>query len=77
MIGGALLAVAVVSSAAISVKRLHDVGLSGWWVIPLLLPYVSAVGGVALLLWPGDSTTNAFDATSRSRPARRRGAAHA
>ncbi|WP_246707280.1 DUF805 domain-containing protein [Mesorhizobium sp. NZP2077] len=32
---------------ALVVRRLHDVGLSGWFVLPCFIP---AVGGVAMLV---------------------------
>ena len=35
-------------SLAVSIRRLHDIGLSGWWYLIGLVPYL---GGVLLLLW--------------------------
>lgn len=51
---------AVVPSLACSVRRLHDIGKSGWW---LLICFVPFVGGIILFIFalldstPGD---NAF-----------------
>jgi uncharacterized membrane protein YhaH (DUF805 family) len=42
------LLVAIVPSLAVSVRRLHDTGHSGWW---LLLDFVPIVGAIILLIW--------------------------
>jgi uncharacterized membrane protein YhaH (DUF805 family) len=50
----------VVPHLAVSVRRLHDVGRSGWWVLILFVPLV---GIVALLVWytsRGEDGTNRF-----------------
>ena len=44
----------------VSVRRLHDVGRSGWW---LLLSFVPLVGFLVLLYWdvqPGEPGANAW-----------------
>ncbi len=35
-------------SLAVSVRRLHDIGRSGWWLLLVLLPII---GWIALLIW--------------------------
>ena len=35
-------------SLAVSVRRLHDVGKSGWWVFISLVPII---GSIILLIW--------------------------
>lgn len=45
---------------AVAVRRLHDVGRSGWWVLLLLLPFI---GFLVLLFWfvqPSDPHDNAY-----------------
>lgn len=47
-------------SLAVSVRRLHDVGRSGWW---LLLAVVPVIGWIVLLVWTvtkGDAAENRF-----------------
>lgn len=39
--------VAAVPTLAVTVRRLHDIGNSGWWILINLVPYV---GGIALLV---------------------------
>jgi uncharacterized membrane protein YhaH (DUF805 family) len=36
------------SSLAVGVRRLHDIGRSGWW---LLIGLVPLVGGILLIVW--------------------------
>ncbi len=47
---------------AVGVRRLHDVGRSGWW---LLIGIIPLVGSLVLLYWmvqPGDAGSNAYGA---------------
>ncbi|WP_418058484.1 DUF805 domain-containing protein [Pimelobacter simplex] len=57
----ALLTLALlVPTTAVAVRRLHDVGRSGWWLLLILVP---VLGLIALILWwasPGDNETNAY-----------------
>lgn len=47
-----------VPELAMSVRRMHDIGKSGWW---LLIGFIPLVGGIILLIWackagdPGDN----------------------
>ena len=46
---------------AVSAKRFHDLGRSGWWV---LLHFIPWIGGFIILVWlgifPGDSFRNEY-----------------
>lgn len=49
---------------AVAVRRLHDIGKSGWF---LLVAFVPFVGGIVLLYWyikEGDTGDNAYGAKS-------------
>ncbi len=37
-----------IPSLAVSVRRLHDIGRSGWWVLLSLIPLV---GAIILIIW--------------------------
>lgn len=50
---GLLLAFCISLAALLAVRRLHDVGLSGWWALALLLPGLNLVGYALLLGLPG------------------------
>ena len=48
---------------AVSVRRLHDTGRSGWWMLLGMIPLVNCVGGIVLLLFfvmEGNSHVNAY-----------------
>lgn len=47
-------------TVAVYVKRLHDIGVSGWWVIVGLLPIVNYVTPFALGCWPGQQGDNRY-----------------
>ncbi len=52
----------IIPSLAISVRRLHDVNRSGWWLLIGLIP---VVGWIVLLVWairPSDVGNNSFGA---------------
>ena len=45
---------------AVSVRRLHDIGKSGWW---LLLAFIPLIGAIVLIVWAareGDHGDNAY-----------------
>ena len=47
-------------SLGVSVRRLHDIGRSGWW---LLIQFVPFIGSLILLWWfvrPGEGSDNAY-----------------
>jgi uncharacterized membrane protein YhaH (DUF805 family) len=45
----AIYALAVlIPSIAVGIRRLHDVGRSGWWTFVVLVPII---GAIALLIW--------------------------
>ena len=52
----------IVPSITVTVRRLHDIGRSGWWYF---LPLVPVVGGIVLLIWmcwPSDDHANSYGA---------------
>ena len=62
-VGGGSLVVALgflLPSVAVNVRRLHDIGRSGWWYFIALVPIV---GAIVLLVWyctKGTAGTNCF-----------------
>ncbi|MFM9940541.1 MAG: DUF805 domain-containing protein [Hyphomicrobiaceae bacterium] len=51
--------VLLVPNLAVSVRRLHDIGKSGWWVLLIL----TGIGIIPLIYWycqPGTAETNAY-----------------
>ena len=37
--------------AAVTARRLHDVGKSGWWQVLGAIPYVNIIGVIVLIFW--------------------------
>ncbi|MGD9828359.1 MAG: DUF805 domain-containing protein [Hyphomicrobiaceae bacterium] len=51
---------------AVSVRRLHDIDKSGWW---LLIAFIPLVGLILLIYWacqPGTPTANTYDSPQRA-----------
>jgi uncharacterized membrane protein YhaH (DUF805 family) len=40
-----------IPSLAVLVRRLHDMGKSGWWAILNFIPLVNSIGGIILLVF--------------------------
>jgi uncharacterized membrane protein YhaH (DUF805 family) len=60
IIGGLALLAAFIPILAVTVRRLHDINMSGWWVLLRLVPFI---GGLVLLLFlvlPGVKGSNRF-----------------
>ncbi len=45
---------------AVSVRRLHDIGKSGWWMFIILIPIVGAIWLIVLLASRGSFTENEY-----------------
>ena len=57
--------VVLVPSIALAVRRLHDIGKSGWWYLMILVPLV---GPILLLIWfcrDSDPNTNEWGASTK------------
>jgi uncharacterized membrane protein YhaH (DUF805 family) len=57
------------SSLALTVKRWHDVGMSGWFAILTLPPFANFMMFVLLCLLPGTAGENRFGRDPRGRAA--------
>ncbi|MGJ8549860.1 DUF805 domain-containing protein [Winogradskyella wichelsiae] len=50
----------IVPSLAVTVRRLHDTGKSGWFFFVALIPVVGGIWLLVLLITEGDKGTNAY-----------------
>ena len=58
---GALYALAVlVPSIAVSVRRLHDTGRSGWWVLIGFVPLIGLIVLIVFAVQEGQAGSNAY-----------------
>ena len=60
LIGVPILIATWVGSYMISIRRLHDLNKSGWWVLLYLIPYVNLIFGLYLLFAPGTHGYNRY-----------------
>ena len=60
LIGVPILIAACVGSYMISIRRLHDLNKSGWWVLLYFVPYVNLVFGLYLLFKSGTPGYNRY-----------------
>jgi uncharacterized membrane protein YhaH (DUF805 family) len=64
----ALYALAVlIPGLAVSVRRLHDIGRSGWWLLMAFLPLVGPVILMLFMVRPGDTEANDYGDDPKSR----------
>ena len=62
---------ATICMMTVSIKRLHDLGLSGIFAIALLIPAVAVIATIWLGVRKGDDGPNKFGAETDVRPNRR------
>lgn len=56
----ATLCLSVFSTVMLTIKRLHDIGLSGMFACLIFVPVISFVMLIALCLWPSTPEANGF-----------------
>lgn len=50
----------LVPSLAVLVRRLHDIGMSGWWILIGLVPFVGSIVLLVFTLLPGNQGPNQY-----------------
>lgn len=45
---------------ALAVKRIHDLGYSGWWILLGVVTTLYGIGFILLCFWPGQRNDNAY-----------------
>lgn len=45
---------------AVSIRRLHDLGFSGWWLLAGFIPFVGLLGAIPLLFVEGEKRRNKY-----------------
>jgi len=65
-----LIVATAIPYASLFVRRLHDVGLSGWWALAVLVPFLGGLLIIPVFLIPGRREPNRFGpAPGASEPA--------
>lgn len=57
---GSTLLLLVIPILSLLVRRLHDFGRTGWWLLIVLVPYVGPLFLLVLLLWRSDPSPNKY-----------------
>jgi uncharacterized membrane protein YhaH (DUF805 family) len=50
----------IIPSMAVSVRRLHDTGKSGWWILITLIPFVGAITFIVFTIRDSQSGQNKY-----------------
>ncbi|MEU8759018.1 DUF805 domain-containing protein [Streptomyces sp. NPDC048659] len=56
-------------SLGVAVRRLHDTGRSGWWILIELIPLVGGIILIVFLALEGDAHDNAYGPNPKTLPA--------
>lgn len=59
LLGGLYTLAILVPAIAVSVRRLHDTGRSGWWLLIALVPLVGGLVLLVFMVLPGQTGPNA------------------
>ena len=59
----------IVPSIAVGIRRLHDVGKSGWWLLISLVPLVGIIILIVFLATQGDPGANQYGPPPPTEPA--------
>lgn len=57
---------AIIPGLAVSIRRFHDINLSGWWYLVVLIPILGLVAFLVFTLIPGTRGENRFGPDPRS-----------
>lgn len=60
LLNGLYSIVLLIPSLAVAVRRLHDIGKSGWMLLILLIPVIGGIWMLVLLLREGNSFENEY-----------------
>jgi len=60
----AFMVVLALPALSIAVRRLHDTGLRGWWLILTLIPFIGILIAVVLLARKGQNEPNQYGVTA-------------
>lgn len=60
LLGGLMSLALLIPSIAVGVRRLHDTGRSGWWLLIALIPLVGAIVLIVFTVQDSEAGTNAY-----------------
>lgn len=60
LVGGLYMLFVLVPGLAVSVRRLHDTGRSGWWLLLALIPIIGALVILVFMIFKSEPDTNKY-----------------
>ena len=60
--------VILLPSLAVAIRRLHDTGRSGWWILIALIPLVGTIVLIVFYVQDGDAGDNAYGTNPKAAP---------
>ena len=60
LLGGIYALAVLIPGLAVSVRRLHDTGRSGWWLLIALIPVIGAIVLLVFMVLEGKPGTNQY-----------------
>ena len=50
----------IIPSLAVSIRRLHDIGKSGWWILICIIPLIGAIWLLVLMVLDSNPGNNKY-----------------
>ena len=68
LLGGLLTLALLIPSIAVGVRRLHDTGRSGWWLLIALIPLVGAIVLLVFTVQDSEAGANSYGPNPKVSP---------
>jgi uncharacterized membrane protein YhaH (DUF805 family) len=69
LIGGLVALAHLIPSITVGVRRLHDIGKSGWWLLIALIPLIGWIIAIYWAVKEGDPQDNLYGPNPKAEPA--------
>ena len=66
LLGGIYALAVLVPGIAVTVRRLHDTGRSGWWILIAFVPLIGAIVLLVFMVTAGQSGSNEYGADPKA-----------
>lgn len=60
ILGGLFALATIIPGIAVGVRRLHDIGRTGWWILIGLIPVIGVIVLIVFFVKPGQPGSNAY-----------------
>lgn len=68
LLGGLYGLATLIPGLAVTVRRLHDTGRSGWWILICLIPFIGAIIFIVFLASNGNAAENKYGGDPKLEP---------